>query len=213
MIKLKDGTIRFNTDMVKALRAGKKSETRRCSAIPLNALEIKPWVVDGRQQQRGSGAPLWAALENDGNWHEYGCVYGPVGKKFWVKEEYHIWGAPGQNILQYKADCENPQDYKWDNPRFMRREYSRETIEVTGLRLERVRNIDKAGAIAEGIESKLFPGHVVPVYKLYGAVNAWAYDPVESYMSLWDVINGKKENCSWQDNPYVWVIQFRRVEK
>jgi hypothetical protein len=79
---------------------------------------------------------------------------------------------------------------------FMPRWASRVTLEVTGVRVERVRDIDRAGILAEGIE-RLSPGNLFRLER-------------EMFSALWNGINAKR-GYGWNTNPLVWVITFKVV--
>jgi hypothetical protein len=83
---------------------------------------------------------------------------------------------------------------------------SRITLQVTGVRVERLQDISQADAIAEGIER-------VGPWKNYwlgdrGAAGMHCSSAVMSYRTLWESINGPG---SWDANPWVWVIEFERL--
>ena len=90
---------------------------------------------------------------------------------------------------------------------------SRITLEITGVRVERLDDISEADAIAEGIESR--PISWLPTaseYRYYGWLyrhDQWSFSPINSYESLWDSIHGLE---SWTANPWVWVVEFRKTE-
>jgi hypothetical protein len=92
----------------------------------------------------------------------------------------------------------------------MPRRASRLTLEITGVRVERLQKITSKDAIAEGIETENYLGS--PNYKFYGKdlerLNQWTRNPIWSYETLWEKINGKG---SWALNPWVWVIEFRKL--
>ena len=88
---------------------------------------------------------------------------------------------------------------------------SRITLEVTDVRVERLQDISEKDAEAEGIErTEDFFG--CPCWRVYGEPDGADVvapdDPIGSYRSLWESINGPG---SWEQNPFVWVINFRRV--
>ena len=96
---------------------------------------------------------------------------------------------------------------------FMPRWASRITLEITSVRVERLQEVSEADAIAEGIEKcKSFPTHweCYSVQKVpnnggeYVAFN----NPIQSYKSLWESINSPG---SWALNPWVWVVEFRKL--
>ena len=142
------------------------------------------------------------------------------------------------NSVEYRATSESVGP--WRSPRFMPRWASRIWLEITSLRVERVQEITEADAIAEGIEPQegggTGPG---PGFKWHGAgYHAGSFDvngqktyhvarvkdgpcscvvggpsPAQcAFREVWDSINGKCPGCSWTDNPWVWVIEFKRIK-
>lgn len=85
----------------------------------------------------------------------------------------------------------------------MPRTASRLTLEITGMRVERLQGISEADAVAEGI---LRNGE-----GWRGATELpWFASPIAAFRSLWESINGAG---SWDANPFVWVVEFRRIEQ
>jgi hypothetical protein len=87
---------------------------------------------------------------------------------------------------------------------------SRITLEITNVRVERVREISEADAKAEGIN--ISSGDAFP----YGSTTSenggpWCNTAVLAFMGLWDSINVKR-GYGWDVNPFVWVIKFKRIE-
>jgi hypothetical protein len=132
------------------------------------------------------------------------CPYGVPGDRLWVRETFagsiayerhgyalKDWG----NKLWYVADGE-PRSGQWTRPRpsiHMPRCLSRITLEVTGVRVEQLQDISEPDARAEGFELGAPP-----------CIDA----PLRWYRYLWDQINGAG---SWDANPWVWCVAFRRV--
>lgn len=180
------------------------------------------------------------------------CPYGAVGDRLWVKEAWRTSrgldhckptglaeGAPLEYLAdQWIAPHGMRDKGKVRTPLFMRRWMSRIVLEITAVRVERVQSISKADAVAEGIApvchaSEQFWENYQFTTKPPNAGEAIAGpnrivkafgDPVESYRSLWDSINGKglakartgekkreAEAARWASNPWVWGIEFRRV--
>lgn len=130
---------------------------------------------------------------------------------------------------------EFPYRYGWKSPLHMPKWAARTWLEVTGVRAERLQDISEADAIAEGV-APLFTAQERasrPEYDVEGHRNylwhgwvgktitqkqadAWphqysSYDTARgSYSSLWESINGPG---SWAANPWVWVYEFRRIER
>lgn len=75
---------------------------------------------------------------------------------------------------------------------------SRITLEIVAVRVERLNDISEADAAAEGIEP-MFLGDTDEMKRLGARV---------AFKSLWESINGAG---SWEANPWVWVIEFRRT--
>ena len=73
---------------------------------------------------------------------------------------------------------------------------SRITLEITGVRVERLQDISEADAIAEGIEA-------LPMKTRQAT-------PRLDYQALWESINGPE---SWDENPWVWRLEFKRIKE
>jgi hypothetical protein len=86
---------------------------------------------------------------------------------------------------------------------------SRIQLEIVSVRVERLNDISESDAIAEGIENnpKLDPAGTCH-WRIYGNGGGGTNLPEHSYETLWEQINGAG---SWQDNPWVWCVEFRRV--
>lgn len=163
----------------------------------------------------------------------YRCLYGLSGDLLWVRETWRAhWDGELSITVNYKSGdhvCDfcfdqipenaiRPSllDWKWKPSIHMPRWASRITLEITGVRVERVQDISEEDARAEGCMSG-------PV-EWCGIGGKWCHGTcsrhgrcmyLESargkFERLWDSIN-TKPYCSWADNPWVWVIEFRRVE-
>jgi len=86
----------------------------------------------------------------------------------------------------------------------MPRSAARIFIRITNVRVERLQDITEEDAEAEGCSGTLFYSN--------GEPQCYNVSPVEQYIELWDEINGKKQGYRWGDNPWVFVIEFERVE-
>lgn len=91
----------------------------------------------------------------------------------------------------------------------MPRKYSRITLEITAVRVERLQEISASDAKLEGIEGQFEDGP----WRNYQRDGYWFPEgkdtaPVRSYLTLWESINGPG---SWEANPWVWVVEFKRV--
>ncbi len=235
---MKERPILFSAPMVRAILNGTKTQTRRvCKSQPYgngfhfdghellchnDYLPPSAMLMDVR---RGGVSYTTSNLEG---W-EGECPYGQPGDRLWVREtwmdlrgtgvEHRPTPASGLQRYAYAADTprgsygdEARKEYglKWRPSIHMPRAVSRINLEVTGVRVERLQDISEADAVAEGIErAEDFFG--CPCWKCYGedADVVAPDDPVGSYQSLWESINGAG---SWDANPWVWVVEFKRVE-
>jgi hypothetical protein len=148
---------------------------------------------------------------------ELRCPYGTVGQRLWVRETYRFDGLDPKLALRsqcldeisYRADMEGDRccdDCAWRPSIFMPRWASRITLEITGVRVERLQEISEEEAEAEGVYEHLGK----PQVECDGQVRHFPDASfVRGYLSVWQSIHGPG---SWDANPWVWVLEFRRVE-
>ena len=212
----------FSNPMVQAIREGKKTMTRRI---------IKP-QPDGELFGEGHFPRTKESIKKgwngykDGKPHLWGCRYGKPGEGLWVKETFMpaLIGMDDGGIDQYgyiyKADgpacykhiVEQMEDQRWKPSIYMPRVASRINLLITNIRVERLNQISHSDAIREGIEVIRERRPLPTVYKCYTGSHddSGYYDPRMSFFSLWESINGFN---SVELNPWVWVIEFGRIEK
>lgn len=146
------------------------------------------------------------------------CPYGYIGDQLLVKEtwtQYPIELNPQPEDFWYKADGKNPpvdnKLYRWRSPIHMPREAIRLILEITNVRIERLKSISKADAIAEGIDfvegTNVFKNYQI----LYPSGWFYPHKPIDSFRTLWDSINVKKH--PWDSNPWIWVVEFKLLSK
>lgn len=152
------------------------------------------------------------------------CPYGEVGDRLWVRETFcpvypqdpsYNGGEPIE--YDYAATYQHGDRLGdslgvkkvWKPSIHMPRVASRILLEVTGVRVERLQDISEADAIAEGIENnpRLDPAGRCH-WRVYGKPSTGTNVPEASYQSLWEDIN---DPGSWDTNPWVWVIEFKRT--
>ncbi len=188
--------------MVKAILEDRKTQTRRV---------IKPQAHHYNGDMLGQ--PIIYPCKDE---YDFGdpnkpirCPYGIPGDRLWVRETWQTDSAydpyspaqldSGSHVL-WLADGASKlagQHGYWGKIRtsiFMPRWASRITLEITNVRVQRVQEISNEDAKAEGIPLRI-PDHWVSHRKAFAV--------------LWDSINFKK--CPWKSNPWVWVIEFKRV--
>jgi hypothetical protein len=226
---MKERGMLFSAPMVLALLDGSKTQTRRLVKHEIrgpNYLGHFNWYdKNGWQGAHGGGTPFEktnAALL---------CPYGQPGDQIWVREHWRTYkaldGVPPRAIIagagvQYEAGganvlgVNNADRGRFRNSMHMPRWASRIDLEITGVRVERLQDISEADTKAEGIESAFDSTR----WRMYDHCDGekhsqyvgprWTIDPVRSYRSLWLSINGAG---SWDVNPWVWVIEFKRLEQ
>ena len=93
---------------------------------------------------------------------------------------------------------------------------SRITLEITSVRVERLQDISEADAMAEGIVECPIPADDEGPRRIGYMVgpddgkSGLSVTPIQAYRDLWESINGPD---SWTTNPWVWVVEFKRLQK
>jgi hypothetical protein len=243
--------ILFSGPMIRALLAGKKTQTRRIVKAPKCATvhgrvsyDDRHFVdVGGAFTPKGEQYIHWAYgggdLGKDILQQRVFSPHGTIGDRLWVREtwceldddhrhdltklrdamiEFGGKTALRRNGAAYAADI-TPGDesdrirkeygYKWKPSIFMQRWASRITLEIVRVRVERLHAITEDDARAEGVDGLIptfasthlkgvrpMPCHVATTCR-------------EHFEWLWDKINGKR--APWASNPWVWVLEFRRI--
>lgn len=222
---IKERPILFKGEMVRAILEGRKTQTRRVVKLPKNHV----WgnFFDGQVCPENDLSSLGYPVD------ELRCPYGQTGDRLWVREtwqgplvdddieerpvdlespKYCAYAADGSKAPEF-MDADDNLQRRWRPSIHMPRWASRITLEITGVRVERLQKISDANAISEGVE-----GHYIEDdwywrnYRLTdeeAAVSPMLTCPRESFRSLWESISGPG---SWMENPWVWVIEFKRVQ-
>jgi len=201
---MKERGILFSAPMVRANRAGVKTQTRRTRG--LDKINEAP---DSWSYEYAGGV--------DNAWHTFvqighnpdalkiRCPYGVPCDRLWVRETWTgSWAYETMHIV-YAADGAErdleipdvPADYQlpkaalkplnWVSPLFLPRWASRDTLEVVSARPERLQDITEADALAEGFGPR---------------------QSIALFRGTWSVINGLE---SWNLNPWVWRVEYRRL--
>jgi hypothetical protein len=211
--------ILFSAPMVRAILAGTKSQTRRVIRAP-RGLGVGVYTEEGKVVEV-------VATDEDGDPADVE-IRRPydVGDRLWVKEAIrHI----GDGLSVYIADGEPTKADAWPwkvkalPGMYCPRGLSRITLEITGVRVERLQAITEEDARAEGVSpigedigcpcegEDEEPGPHIPAC-------SWSHEGIDPYAEphraafavLWDALNGKR--APWASSPWVWVVEFRRVE-
>ncbi|EAO4600131.1 hypothetical protein E5771_12580 [Salmonella enterica] len=207
---MKERGMIFNAEMVRAILDGRKTQTRR----PIKWKQTR--FTEIAERDDGSLWPWAEDCERGGDiW--FACPYGEIGDRIWVRETWqvihdHIDESSHVEYRTYAPSIPKEKDRYWhtvyaehfgDESRedrgfpwrpaiHMPRWASRITLEITGVRVERLNSITESDAEAEGVTDTGF-GDLL----------------VDGYRYLWKSIYGEE---SWAANPWVWVIEFKRVE-
>ncbi|MPW17915.1 hypothetical protein GCT13_13445 [Paraburkholderia sp. CNPSo 3157] len=217
---MKERLILFSGPMVRALLDGRKTQTRRI-VKPTGAHHI--FQFRGTEEARGADEPTgewaWCRAERVVSEH-IRCPHGKPGDRLWVRE---TWAQPttldpGPTV--YRADypaCvpagfENvpaAEAITWKPSIHMPRALSRLTLEVTGVRVERLQDISRADAVAEGLIKLPATGRYV-VNRGDQYFGGASHDSREVYADLWDRLNAAR-GFGWEKNPWVWVVEFKLV--
>ncbi|EDA9089321.1 TPA: hypothetical protein ACJFYZ_003818 [Salmonella enterica subsp. enterica] len=195
---MKERGMIFNAEMVRAILDGRKTQTRRPVKFPL---------IDKNMGCELAGNELAGELAADNYWNS---PYGKPGDRIWGRETFRVHSrATDVATLVYRASvrnswteqthrvpvavCNKPATpEKWTPSIHMPRWASRILLEITDVRVERLNSITESDAEAEGVTDTGF-GDLL----------------VDGFRCLWKSIYG---DDSWQANPWVWVIEFKRVE-
>ncbi|HIH9431494.1 TPA: morphogenetic protein [Klebsiella variicola subsp. variicola] len=220
---MKERGMIFNGEMVRAILDGRKTQTRRIMKLQPKPSKSRPgdfWFSSKKLESMVHVSDLAPGNSPIADYHlfiqEHCCPFGAVGDRIWVREtfqgplfDYDLMDSYCKDptpfekpeFCVYKADgVPAPEFYDaddelhccWRPSIHMPRWASRILLEITSVRVERLRSMSQDDARAEGVIA--------------------ASGPMEAglaFRELWDSIYGEE---SWKANPWVWVIEFKRVE-
>ena len=181
----------FTAESGRAILAGKKTQTRR-------VVKFDPdWTADGTPCFDSAGWPLREDIY--GEFVKVRCPFGVPGDRLWIKEAIHDVG----DAIGYEDGTVLPMsNWPWKrkklSPLFMPYGASRLTLEVTEVRVQRLKEISLNDINAEGISES-----GTQFIDEHNARGHWA--------NLWDSINAKR-GFGWDKNPFVWALTFKKVE-
>lgn len=202
---MKERGIIFNTEMVKAILDGRKTQTRRIIKSVPATHSFHGWVTSSIRA-KDEGKACWAIGDSPLLKEPIflNCPLGKIGDRLYVRETFKA-GVCTESTIVYKAthkpsDLEEGwyEEIKWTPSIHMPRRYSRITLEITNIRVERLNDISNDDAKSEGCW-----------YGRGGGTPDKALTPSDQFPTLWEEIYG---DGSWSSNPWVWVIEFKKVE-
>lgn len=191
---MKERPILFSGPMVRAILDGRKTQTRRVMTPPAPSGTTRYLNGIEREQDR-----WWPCSESDYTGAAVRCRYGVAGDRLWVREAWAKDSMIASGVRYYATD--NVHELRRKRPSIhMPRWASRITLEITGVRIEKLNSISANDCLSEGI-------HVPEIND--GAIRGG--HAFNAYVRLWESINWKK-GSRWDDNPWVWVVEFRRID-
>lgn len=209
----------FSPEMVRAILAKKKTQTRRVikNLRSLKFTEFEPgnWLYSAsftkpvRSTLSTTSGAFHSENEAKADFIERFCKY-KVGDRLWVREAFFDHGDGCYEYKESPSIRDKTVKGKWKPAMYMPRSASRLTLEVTDLRVERIQEITEADAIAEGIgfcKENVFGKGTV------GGMRHWLEGGSHSagFKIAWNKMHEKK-GFGWNQNPFVWVVGFKVVK-
>jgi len=216
---MQERPILFNDEMVRAILDGRKTQTRRPVKpqpdLLFRGFDTGHWACDYSEKRPAGVWDYWGRFPSGYFNSVYGpikCPFGKIGDKLWVREAFCVfdddWRAVDRphdlndgpyNNFVYRAISERyAKEFrvKYRPSIHMPRWASRITLEIIGVRVERVQNITEKDARSGGIE-KLDPRQS-------------AATTINRFQRSWNSIYEKK-GFGWDTNCWVWIIEFKRA--
>lgn len=222
---MKELPIIFSAPMVRAILDGTKTQTRREAKLTSSA-HVKEVGGNRRWHPEDPEATL-------------ACPYGKPGDRLWVRETFiqgwstkddgcldqfdeagdekpiHTWYRATDDNFEWADDDGGWKNTPWKPSIHMPRSASRITLEITGVRVERLNEISSEDVTAEGVKTTPNSGLCMrtfktrPGYEVDGLFSNMEGAHTQAFKHLWESIKGPG---SWDENPWVWVIEFKKME-
>lgn len=195
----------FNTEMIRAILDGRKTQTRRIIKSAPTTHNFHGWIMSSTCA-KDEGKACWA-IGNSPFLKDpirLKCPFGQPGDRLYVREQFSRLESFGffDSAVPYEvpdfwywADGE-PEWGNWTRPQsgaVMPRNASRISLEVTGVRVERLQDISGEDARSEG----------------FICADSPAMGDIDEFSHIWKSTYGED---SWQANPWVWVIEFKQIQ-
>lgn len=224
---MKERPILFSEQRVRALLVGQQTQTRR----------IMKTQALGPGQDNHEGVHAFDVSANHLHGYKmmamtdisYQCPYGKPGDILWVRETWRGPIVPESALAEYERDptpfrlpefCQYRADsnelghhsmndtegeqFGWQTAIHMPRWASRINLQITGVRAEKIQDISEDDIMAEGVQTD---SHFL---NNFFTMNMNSESPKEAYRKAWQKQYGA---TSWEVNPWVWVVEFQRVER
>lgn len=224
----KERPILFSSPMVRAILEGRKTQTRRvvgfmCGTDFLTHRKDDLWILSSTILNIAAGLPRKKVSPRTGQLVR--CPYGKPGDRLWVRETWAdvtlafqsheceepqviafqaddaVYNTRTMHFLEYRNDS-GIVVKKWRPSIFLPRPFSRITLEITNVRVERLQEISEADIRAEGVDESTIDelANLPNAHREPSLLEAWCHG--------WDALNGKR-GYGWASNPWVWVIEFK----
>ena len=223
--------ILFNTKMVRAILDGRKTQTRR---------PVKDQVdKDGMWGYAISTPKNSISFRRKGKEWYYKLPYQPEDILY-VRETFAVgevdYGEePDGRAVPYISQCEGEnniipkewairndigiEEVRWKPSIHMPKKLARIFLKVTDISVERVQEITPLDASKEGVDSILLDSDHPLYHKVYELYGKWDEEEqtmyagnVDVFATVWNEIY-KEKGYGWEENPWVWVIEFERIER
>lgn len=199
MQPLKERPILFSGPMVRAILDGSKTQTRRVAKHPLAQAAVRINSYKGQSE--------FDCIFSDDTGGIICCPHGAPGDRLWVREtwahERDGTGCPDDTGVLYRATDPGWDDegtgLRWRPSIFMPRAASRILLEITDVRVQRLQEVSEEDARAEGVDLQGFRSLTEGIAGREHRIQ---------FCTLWESIHGPG---SWDANPWVWAITFRRL--
>lgn len=217
--EVKERPIRLYQHEVRGVLRGRQTQLRRVmKPQPSHDSELQVGFFEPTKTDRNGmqypGKSIFGCWNDEDGWK---CPYGSVGDRLWVREAFAVVPKVTDDGPKHKAKGDgtgvtwkvdwngNPSGFKWKPSIHMPRWASRITLEITGVRVERLNDISEEDAAWEGVEPSIDDEDHDKLHSDYDGNRIH----INAFAKLWESINGEG---SWAVNPWVWVIEFKRCE-
>lgn len=227
---MKQTPILYNTEMVWAIDAGRKTQTRRTKGLETFNKNPDEWIFNNILSDESAAHAFFKSKSNGDDLFSAKFPYGRVGDILWVRETFGLhYSSPETSFPVYRAQQDECGQFpsldlpfrlvsfyeKWIPSIHMPKKVARTWLEITGIWVERIQDITDDDAVAEGIQIMdswpELPDQ--PIYKMYGDEtymgDPTCFDPIRSFYTLWCATYGPS---AVKNNPFVWVIEFKKVK-
>lgn len=223
----------LNGEMVRAILDGRKTQTRRIMKVQPESNQLGLLRITDSTKRSTIGKYHWSESNATGNHMRsklFSCPFGDVGDRIWVRETWssdfanyypndRVWYAADNNrrldievvggvrgIYSPESDVHVP--FRWRPSIHMPLWASRILLEITNVGVQRLQSISPNDAAREGLVKLPATGRycINQGDQYFGGAS---HDAREVFSWLWASIYGEE---SWQANPWVWVIEFKRAE-